>query len=279
MRGAILGTDRALPFGQDRELRLLEYAVVASIALHVLAIAGLQRIAPRPQPSAVTPAPISARLLELEAPAPFKPAAAAPAQEDAQPAPASMTRLDVASPLESTPAARPEVAVAPTPEPKAAPRREAQSAPKPRPNPGAQAAADARPKARVEPAPRPATAAQPAADGAKPSPASSAPTVDVDALARYRLQLIGAARHYKRYPRAAMDNQWEGAAEVALVVDADGRIRDMAISRSSGHAVLDQQAIDMFRKAKPRVPIPAALLGREFRVTLKAIYSLREPGA
>lgn len=109
-----------------------------------------------------------------------------------------------------------------------------------------------------------------------PLPASS---VEADALARYRLQLIGAARHYKRYPRAAMDNQWEGAAEVALVVDADGRIRDMAISRSSGHAVLDQQAIDMFRKAKPRVPIPAALRGREFRVTLKAIYSLREPGA
>ncbi|MDX1375944.1 MAG: energy transducer TonB [Burkholderiales bacterium] len=98
-------------------------------------------------------------------------------------------------------------------------------------------------------------------------------------LAHYRLQLIGAARRYKRYPRAAMDNQWEGAAEVAMVIGANGRIREMTIASSSGHEVLDRQAIDMFRKAKPLVPIPAALRGREFRVTLKAIYSLREPGA
>jgi len=53
----------------------------------------------------------------------------------------------------------------------------------------------------------------------------------------------------------------------------------MTVSQSSGHALLDRQAIDMFRKAKPLVPIPAALRGREFRVTLKAIYSLRDRGA
>ncbi|MGW8268829.1 MAG: energy transducer TonB [Burkholderiales bacterium] len=103
--------------------------------------------------------------------------------------------------------------------------------------------------------------------------------IDEDLLARYRLQLISAARRYKRYPRAALDNQWEGAAEVAMVIGDNGRIREVTISKSSGHEVLDRQAIDMFRKAKPLVPIPTGLRGREFRVTLKAIYSLRDPGA
>jgi len=112
-----------------------------------------------------------------------------------------------------------------------------------------------------------------------PTPGSSSAAIDEDLLARYRLQVITAARRYKRYPRAALDNQWEGAAEVAMVIGDNGRIREITISKSSGHEVLDRQAIDMFRKAKPLVPIPAELRGREFRVTLKAIYSLRDPGA
>lgn len=64
-----------------------------------------------------------------------------------------------------------------------------------------------------------------------------------------------------------------------MVVGANGRIRALTISKTSGHGVLDRQALDMFRKAKPLVPIPAALRGREFRVTVKAIYNLSEPGA
>ncbi len=134
---------------------------------------------------------------------------------------------------------------------------------------------------RAPPASERALSAPPAAT-ARAAPASAAPpgaSVDADVLSHYRLQLIGAARRYKRYPRAAIDNQWEGAAEIAMLVDADGRIRNMTISRSSGHELLDREAIDMFRKAKPLVPIPPALRGREFRVTLKAIYSLRDPGA
>jgi protein TonB len=310
----MLGTDRALPSGQDRELRLLEYAIAASIVLHVIALAGLQWVTPRSQSSAATPTAISARLVELAAPAlpaPSAPAPAAPVpeQKDTGPTPTSIARMEIAaSPPQPTLSARPEPGRAPAPEPEAAQTREAKSASTPGPKPAArrEPKAQAKPKPRAESLPRSAAEAAPAPDVAKPSPALrepqpvapqsgalaraappplpassalSAPSVDADALARYRLQLIGAARRYKRYPRAAMDNQWEGSAEVALVIGTNGRIREMTISSSSGHAVLDQQAIDMFRKAKPLVPIPAALRGREFRVTLKAIYSLREPGA
>jgi hypothetical protein len=51
MRWAILGAVGASPFARDRELRMLEYAIGASIALHVLALAALQQVAPRPEPA------------------------------------------------------------------------------------------------------------------------------------------------------------------------------------------------------------------------------------
>lgn len=281
MRRATLGAGGAQLSGQDRELRLLEYAIVISIALHVLAFAALQGLTPRPEPAVATPEQISARLVELT---PLATPVVSPA---AAPTPATEP---VPRP-EPTMVPHPETKVAPRPEPKSTPRSERRAAPKamPRPRPAPKPAPRAEPKpeaddAPASPAPRDAQAPASPPDAvarAAPLPAlaSSAPTVDADVLARYRLQVIGAARRYKRYPRAAMDNQWEGAAVVTMVIGANGRIREMTISHSSGHEVLDRQAIDMFRKAKPLVPIPAALRGREFRVMLKAIYSLREPGA
>jgi protein TonB len=303
-----LGAGRASPFVRDRELRMFEVALVVSIALHVLAFAALQRVMPRAEPAAATAGPISARLVELAAPAqpvvpPTRPAV--PSSESLAtpepaaalkpaPAPASTARLETILKPEPKPARRVEPAPAPKIEPKRSPRQDPnpRAKPTPRPQPRPETKAGAATKTVVEPVPdqtAPSVAPSVAAVSPQPSGAAAgsasgplagnAPAVDEDLVARYRLQLIGAARRYKRYPRAAMDNQWEGAAEVAMVIGANGRILEMTISSSSGHQVLDQQAIDMFRKAKPLVPIPAALRGREFRVTLKAIYSLRDPGA
>jgi hypothetical protein len=38
--------------------------------------------------------------------------------------------------------------------------------------------------------------------------------------------------------------------------------------------VLDHQAREMFEKAKPFVPLPAALRGKAFEVELRAVYNL-----
>jgi periplasmic protein TonB len=87
------------------------------------------------------------------------------------------------------------------------------------------------------------------------------------------------AVRFKRYPRAAMDNNWEGTTELNMVIRADGSIGSVTIRSSAGHDVLDRQAIDMFRKAKALVPVPPALQGKEFSIVLKAIYTLEDPDA
>lgn len=314
MWGASSGVGAATLSVRDRELRMLEYALAASIALHAFGFAALQLVTPRPEPAAPVPGPISARLVEpraaTESPAPAAPSItqAEPSTEDRatdqKPAPEPRDRtqatMQPAPPREIKYETAPKVAreppIAAQPEPKSETRP--RPTPKTTPRPKPKRTAQPKPISETTPAtPQSAAAgasvAPAGAPSASPAPspgarasltplhasASSAAVIDEDLLARYRLQLISAARRYKRYPRAALDNQWEGAAEVAMVIGDNGRIREVTISKSSGHEVLDRQAIDMFRKAKPLVPIPTGLRGREFRVTLKAIYSLRDPGA
>jgi periplasmic protein TonB len=121
--------------------------------------------------------------------------------------------------------------------------------------------------------PAPAANAEPQAGPITPSaePAAEAGSVD-----QYRLQLISAAKRYKRYPRVAMDNNWEGDVVVRMVIGADGMIAAVSVKTGSGHEVLDSQALEMFKRAKPLVPIPSALRGKELSLELRAIYNLMD---
>jgi len=133
--------------------------------------------------------------------------------------------------------------------------------------------------APAEPAP-PAAPTAPAAATAEAQPsgpvASVAPSADPDpgSLARFRLEIISIAGRFKRYPRVAIDNNWEGTAEVRLTFAADGRRSSIVIVKSSGHEVLDKQALDTISKAF--VPVPPALRGKEFSLEIPVIYNLKD---
>jgi len=120
-------------------------------------------------------------------------------------------------------------------------------------------------------APAPSAEAEPEAGPIAPS---AEPAADAGSVDQYRLQLVSAAKRYKRYPRIAMDNNWEGDVVVRMVIGADGMIASVSVKTGSGHEVLDSQALEMFKRAKPLVPIPLALLGKEFILELRAIYNL-----
>jgi protein TonB len=55
----------------------------------------------------------------------------------------------------------------------------------------------------------------------------------------------------KRYPALARSNHWEGKVIVEAVIQDDGTIIDTQIAESSGHAVLDQQALTVLKQASP----------------------------
>lgn len=105
--------------------------------------------------------------------------------------------------------------------------------------------------------------------------ATAAATLDAGSIARYRQQLIGIAVRYKRYPQEALEAGAEGTVSVRVNISPAG-VADVAVKTSSGHELLDAQAIEMFRSAAPQVPLPPSLLGQAFGVEVRAIYSLND---
>jgi len=222
---------------RDRANRVLGYAVLASLLLHVLVFNVLPLARDM---SALVPReaePLIARVEQLE-PAPPAPEPAAPPRAR-KPAPQAPVLV-----------AKPAPAPAPVAEPIAEP------AP-PRPDP-------------VVLAPQPAPA-QPA-----PAPSAPAPPPAIDPRIRsdYAQLINEEAERHKVYPRVAIDNVWQGEIVLVMAIRDDGRIASLRVTQSSGHRVLDDQALEMFARAKPQVRVPAALRGREFELELRAVFRL-----
>jgi protein TonB len=55
----------------------------------------------------------------------------------------------------------------------------------------------------------------------------------------------------KRYPTLARANHWEGKVVVQAVIRADGTVGALSVAESSGHALLDEEAMVVMRKASP----------------------------
>lgn len=104
---------------------------------------------------------------------------------------------------------------------------------------------------------------------ALPNDATSA-----DDLRQYRVELAIAARRFRRYPGQARERGWEGVTEVALSVSAHLPVPEVILVRSSGHPVLDRQALEMMTQAARAAVLPESLRGRDLRIMLPVRFSL-----
>jgi protein TonB len=177
-------------------------------------------------------------------------------------------------------AAEPEpAAVAPAPrKPRARHEAEVQT-PLPRPQEPAPVAAPGAPEPApaqaVAPSESPVAASAPAQVRAEVA-AKPADVLDPSLFDAYRLALINAAKRYKRYPVQAMDRGWEGRVEIRLVVDANGAIKSALVKTSSRYQVLDEQALEMVRKAfNALAQVRPAPRGQEFTVDVPVIFELQ----
>lgn len=239
----------------ERGNRAIAMAVVLSLALHaallfllpVLREAQQRRSDPSdPILARLTPAPVAS------ATAPAPPAAFAPPSTRPKAAPAATKRPQQLRPKEDAPVALPSLSSA-----------ESESTAKDTIASNAEApiGAPALPQVATRP----------------PQPAAEAP--DAGTLAQYRLALMSAAKRFKRYPRVALDNDWQGKVEIRIVIDVTGAISALNVRSSTGHPLLDRQALEMIERAKEMALIPPALRGKEFSVDVPVVFSLREPDA
>ncbi|MBE0627396.1 MAG: energy transducer TonB [Burkholderiales bacterium] len=111
------------------------------------------------------------------------------------------------------------------------------------------------------------------------TPAKPGSEMDGGSLEKYRTALIVATRRYKRYPAIAMEKGWQGKVEVHMVIGANGVLAGTSIKTSSGHEVLDNQAVSMLKKGKTTVQIPPGLRGRAFSIDIPVIFNLDNPNS
>jgi protein TonB len=139
-----------------------------------------------------------------------------------------------------------------------------------------------------EPPPAPPTeiiAVAPKADAPAPAvtvnvPVKVEPVLTVsqtdidDARSRYGNALWGAISKHKKYPKVAAMRGWQGEAVVELELDGNGKLKAKKISQSSGHEILDKQALEMVEKALPLPVPPEALRGTNFTITIPIPFKL-----
>jgi protein TonB len=117
--------------------------------------------------------------------------------------------------------------------------------------------------------------------GAEPLPAlptaeARAAGPDAAGLRQYRLTLAGEAKRFRRYPEMARRTGLSGTAEVRVVVTAGSGGRQASLNRSSGHAVLDEVALEILRLAVERAELPASLRGQSFAVLLPVVFEVED---
>jgi protein TonB len=263
-----VSTSTARIFDDASGNRMLWGCVAVSIVLHS-AVLWLVPGARQAAPAAVT-------MLT----ATFAPRAAPEAAERLEPSVQPQAAPRPPEPVRPPPAVKPEVKPPEPPRPALARPTPDASAPRiAQEPPASMASAAPAQSASAAPSPAAAAAAAPRAQEAPSAPAEPAAragdSADAGNLDQYRLALIGVARKYKRYPAQAMEKGWTGRVEVRLIIGPNGMIQSALVKSSSGYDILDNQALDMVKKAKPLTPIPPALRGREFTVDVPVIFDLQ----
>lgn len=93
------------------------------------------------------------------------------------------------------------------------------------------------------------------------------------ALKDYLQQVRRLLDQHKHYPALARRQHLEGVVVLQFTIHADGRIENPRLKRSSGHALLDEEAQETVRRVKAFPPFPPGL-GRE-RLTIEIPLAFR----
>jgi periplasmic protein TonB len=189
--------------------------------------------------------------------------------EDKTPAPPEFARQP---PVAEQP--RPTEAAPPRPEPSAPtqPREQTEKSPTepkaaPPPPPKQKPAQSAEPS-RLKQAParengrRPPEQATSRTDGkarAKETgtkPSTAAPSARSTSDPNYAGTVLAQLARHKRMPAEAQRNHSQGMATINFMIDGSGRVGAVRLVRSSGVAILDQEALGLPRRASPFPPPP-----------------------
>lgn len=91
-------------------------------------------------------------------------------------------------------------------------------------------------------------------------------------LGEYRLNVARSARQFKVYPHLAREMGWEGVVHIAVTWPIGPAGPIVSLGKSSGHAVLDHQALEMIRQAVGLTNLPDSMRGKNLTISLPVEY-------
>ncbi len=94
--------------------------------------------------------------------------------------------------------------------------------------------------------------------------------------ARYAGLLKGWLQRHMRYPREAWLAGVQGTTVLRFSIDRDGKVMASSLERSSGHKLLDREAIQMVRRADPFPAIPYEIAGHELELRVPIVFFIRD---
>jgi protein TonB len=93
-------------------------------------------------------------------------------------------------------------------------------------------------------------------------------------LESYSSVLANAIAKYKQYPKIAQMRGWQGTVIADLEIDSKGSVVSVKIKKSSTYEVLDNEALEMIKKASPFPAPPESLRGKNFNVLVPISFKL-----
>ena len=216
------------------------------------------------QPQAAAPAPAVAPPPEVE-PVPEPP----PPKPIVKPEPKPKKEKPVETPpvlATEAPEASDDYVVPAAPEPEVTePEVTAPEEPAPMPEPV--------PQASTSPVSPPDTTVSSAPAAAAVSSAQPTEATAAEAWNGYGQLLYNLVGKNKNYPQIAIRRSWEGEVRIYAKFIV-GKLVDVTIVTSSGHEVLDEEALAMVRKAAKQLPVSGDLARKSFTVTIPVAFKL-----
>jgi periplasmic protein TonB len=160
---------------------------------------------------------------------------------------------------------QPEIEQAPNPEVAMAPEP-----PKPQQQELPSEAQDAAPVTSAPQMPRVEEAPVAAAPVQAPLSVSNSNTIPT-----WTRKVVALLERNKRYPAAARARADRGTAQLVFSLDRQGKVTGARLTKSSGSAALDQEALDLVRRAQPFPPPPEAMPGPNVDLSVPVSFNVR----
>ncbi|MCP1243875.1 TonB family protein [Acetobacter lambici] len=123
----------------------------------------------------------------------------------------------------------------------------------------------------------PSSEAPPALTQATPAPGAASSKASRDPVS-WQGALLAQLEKFKRYPADAMADRQEGVPTVTFSMDRKGHVLSVILASSSGHPLLDQEAVALPRRAQPLPIPPESVQGDPITLTVPVEFYIHAAG-